>query len=269
MRYKLIISDFDDTLLRSDNTVSKRTVDAIRDYTAAGGVFTISSGRMCSSLLDRLPELGLDKISIPLMGLQGSVVMDNLTGKKLFEKHVPNDVALKLANECALQDVYYQVYVDDKLYISKEDEFSRMYCRVSNVPAYEAGDLKEFIRRTDKPCQKLLAIAEPAHADRLVEQLSARYPSVLFHTSHPAFVEMVNAEAGKGNAARFVAARLGIGMDEVMGIGDGLNDLSLIRAAGMGVAVKNARPALKAAADYVSEYTNDEDAVARLIEQYG
>ena len=269
MKYKLVISDFDGTLLRDDNTVSRRTVKAIRAYIDAGGVFTVSTGRMCKSILMRLPDLGLDKISIPLMGYQGAMIIDNLTNKRLFYRGLSSEDSIKIVKDCEKLGLYTQIYCgDEELYVAEYNYISEGYRKAAGVKAEAVGVLSEFLERTGYGCHKVLAVAEPERALEIMNDFNERYGSkYLCSVSHPTFVEIVNPEGGKGNAARFWAAEMGISMDEVIGIGDSLNDLPLIEAAGRRIAVANARDELKAAAGEVSKYTNNEDAAARILEE--
>ena len=80
---------------------------------------------------------------------------------------------------------------------------------------------------------------------------------------------MINANYSKGTAVQFLADYYGVPIEKTVGVGDQLNDISMIQAAGLGVAVKNADERLKAVADHVCEYTNEEGAVGKLIEQFG
>ena len=268
MKYNLVISDFDGTLLRDDNTVSTRTVEAIKNFVAKGGTFTVSTGRMCNSILARLPELGLDKISIPLMGYQGARIIDNLTRESLFERNISNADAVKIIRDCKAQNLYHQVYFESERLITAElNWISDKYCKAVGVTAEGVGDLEEYLIKTKLDCHKVLIILEPEKAREVMSAFSKKHKNTTAFISHPYFVEMVSNGAGKGNAAKWAAARLGISINEVIGIGDSLNDISLIETAGRGIAVANAMPELKAVAKEISDYSNNEDAVARILEE--
>ena len=268
LQYKLFISDFDDTLLRSDNTVSERTKTAIKAYTDAGGLFTLSTGRMCKSIMMRLKELGLDKTGFPLIGYQGARIIDSLTGQSLHEANLANKDAIELVKECYRRQLYVQIYVKpERLIVDKHTYMSNSYCQATGVSAEEAGDLVRFLEMTGYDCHKALIIADKSKTLEIMKSLGAVYDNILFNISHPSFVEAVDCKSGKGNAARWLADKMGIGMDRVAGIGDSLNDLPLLKAVGLGIAVANARADLKIHAHRVSRYSNDEDAVARELEQ--
>jgi len=268
LKYKLVISDFDGTLLRDDNTISSRTVKAIKKFVDMGGIFTVSTGRMCNSILARLPELGLDKINIPLMGYQGARIIDNLTGEVLFERNISNADAVKLVRDCKDQNLYHQVYfAPDRLVTAELNWISDKYCKAVGVTAEGVGDLEEYLIKTKLDCHKVLVILEPERAREVMKGFSERHVGTTAFISHPYFVEMVSQEAGKGNAAKWAAEKLGITMEEIIGIGDSFNDIPLVETAGRGIAVANAMPELKAVADEVSEYNNNEDAVARILEE--
>ncbi|MCL2370475.1 MAG: Cof-type HAD-IIB family hydrolase [Firmicutes bacterium] len=268
MKYKLVISDFDGTLQRDDGTVSQRTVKAIKDYIARGGIFTVSTGRMCKSILPRLAELGLDKVNIPLMGYQGARIIDNITGEVFFESNISNEESISIVRDCKKLDIYHQIYCAPERLITNEYTWiSDAYYKAAGVKAEAAGDLEEFLTKTKLDCHKILTIVKPEQSRDIMKYFAERYSKSTAYISHPSFVEMVNREGSKGIAAKWAAKKFGIKISEVLGVGDSLNDLPLIEATGCGVAVANAMPELKAAADIVSKYSNNEDAVARLLEE--
>jgi len=268
LKYKLIISDFDGTLLRDDNTVSPRTVEAIKNYVGKGGVFTVSTGRMCKSILSRLPELGLDKLDIPLMGYQGARIISNLTGEVFFERNIRNADAIKLVRDCKEQNLFHQVYCSPERLITAEYNWiSQKYFEATGAKAEAVGNVEEFLMHTGLDCHKILAIMEPERSRDVMRGIIERHPYASAFVSHPSFVEMVHRDGSKGIAAKWVAKKLGISIDEVIGIGDSLNDIPLIETVGKGIAVANSMPELKAVANEVSEYTNNEDVVARVLEE--
>ena len=110
MKYKLIVSDFDGTLCRSDNTVSEYSRKVIDEYFERGGIFTLSSGRNTVSLRSRLVHAGLEKRNIPILGLQGSVIEDNLTKRVLETTTLEKENVLWFAGECERLGLYYHVY---------------------------------------------------------------------------------------------------------------------------------------------------------------
>lgn len=265
MKYKMITSDFDDTLLRSDNTISQRTKDAIVAYVKAGGVFTISTGRMHESIQKRLIDAGIDNMSFPLISFQGALVTDSITREHIYEKPMDKELALAFARECERMGLYYHCYSFDTLYVKSITEENEFYCKVCDIEAKEVGDLIEFIQKTDIVIAKMLVIESEQNMPETLKTMISRFPQANIVTSNPRLLEIVNKDAGKGNTLLRVAKSLGIKGEECIAIGDSMNDYSMIEAAGLGVAVDNACDALKKIAGLITT-SNNEEGVAKILE---
>lgn len=263
MKYKMIVTDFDGTLLRSDNTVSKAVRAAIQRYRAAGGIFTVSTGRSFLSIQKRLPEAGLLD-SFPVMALQGGYVADSVTGEKLFSVPLGFADMMRFAAAAKRADIYYHVYTEDGIYVDKHTEASKIYERVTGTTVTEVGDVGTFLRGREDII-KVLSVCDAAVTRGLCVDMQRAMPDLQIFTSSPLFIECVSKAAGKGNGVRRVAEVLGVDIADVAAVGDEMNDYSMIEAAGLGVAVGNAVEPLKAAADKVVA-SNDEDGIAELIE---
>lgn len=268
MKYKLIVSDFDGTLCRSDNTVSPRSRRVIDEYFRRGGIFTLSSGRNTLSLRSRLVSAGLENRDIPLLGLQGSVIEDNLTGKVLETTTLEKENVLWFAGECERLGLYYHVYTPTEIYSSVPNEYSDYYTNMTGVGMNFVGNVKDFIEESELSFVKLFAVAEKGMNVTLARELKTTAPSgVELFTSGPFFFECISSSAGKGSGLKKAAKLLNVDVSETIAFGDEMNDKSAIEAAGLGVAMGNAREELKACADIVAP-TNDEDGVAEIIEKY-
>ena len=263
MRYKLIVSDFDGTLLRSDNTVSPTVIDAIARYRAAGGVFTVSTGRSMQSIVNRLPETGLSG-ALPIMALQGGYAADYETGKELFRRPLGFEGLSRFAAALREVGLYFHVYTPDGIFTAVHTDESALYEQKTGTTVQAVGDPIEYLKGRDDII-KVLAVCDRSTIRAVCATLQARTPDLQVFTSSPIFIECVSPQAGMGKGVRHAAAALGLSIDEVAAIGDEMNDKTMIEAAGLGVAVKNAVPDLLAVADMTVQ-SNDCDGVAELIE---
>jgi len=266
MGYKVIISDFDNTLLRTDYTVSKASADAIRAYRNAGGLFTISTGRMYASIKKQLEACGLDKVDVPIMNCQGALAQSSLTGKVLFEVRIDTDLALKWLEFVKANNFYCQVYVDDVLYVEKWTKETALYTDASQVDAVEVGDLAKWIQKTNHRPHKMLVMDDADKTVKYMDRFTKNFEhlGLSFTMSHPTLIEITSSDAGKGNMAKKVVESLGFDMQDTICIGDSQNDLTMLSMAGFGVAVANAVPQIKEIAKLVVE-SCDDDGVAKLI----
>jgi Cof subfamily protein (haloacid dehalogenase superfamily) len=264
----MIVSDFDGTLLGSRDAISPRSVAAIRAYFEAGGVFAISTGRMYASVAQRVPELGLGEYSMPLMSFQGALVTDTATGEHIRKVPLDKSLAIEIAAYARERGVYCHVYSPDNIFIERDCETSRGYCVYSRIEseARYVGGIPEYLAKTDVETIKALMIDAPDVIDALCDEVNERFRGrTVFTRSADPLIECVDNKAGKGNAIRFAAARAGIALSDVIALGDSMNDYSMIKTAGLGIAMANADARLKAAADMLAD-SNDNDGVAKIIE---
>ena len=266
MKYKLVAADFDDTLLRSDYTLSGRTLKTIRDYVHAGGIFTVATGRMYVSIARYLDVLD---VSAPVICYQGGLIVDQKTGEILRKCVMSNDLALRILNELERRELYIQMYFDDVLYVERKTEYTLQYEKTNRILAVETKEpLSDFVRRNATEPTKILVIEDPVSLKRISEEVRAQFSEEVFvNLTKPYFMEIASRHASKATAIQFLLDRYRLSKEECIAIGDSMNDISMIEFAGLGVAMGNAFEEVKNIAKYVT-LTNDEDGVAEVIEKF-
>lgn len=268
INYPLIISDFDGTLLRTDGTISAETKSAIDGYIAAGGTFGICTGRMTGSILPRAKDLGLKGL---VASYQGSVITDIESGKLLVDGYIPAEHAAEICRVFEGLKLHTHVYTLDEFFVNMQDEALEMYenvCKVKgNVIANEP--LSSFVLKRGFKVRKVLAMVYPEEKKRIFGIVSEALGEKFYVTySAASLVEITSRQYSKGTAVRFMADYYGVPVERTIAVGDSLNDLPMLEAAGLGIAVKNADEALKNRA-LAFGYSNDENAIGKIIETYG
>lgn len=267
MRYPLVAADFDDTLSRSDLTLSEYTLDVIRRYQAAGGTFMISTGRMYRSIYKQAKRAGLDKGLV--IAYQGAMVCDMTDGSILYQNALDPSVSVKILKELEKENLVIQIYIDDVLYTEKMTDSTRRYEKVCEVEAVVLGEkLSGYVERRGAKLTKILAIADPGR----VLQLYESFPKILggdltYSISKPYFFELAAMGSDKGSAVKYVCEKMGITKSDVITFGDGVNDVPMLEFADLSFAVANASEPAKRAAKGICP-SNDEDGVAKMIEKY-
>lgn len=270
MKYKLIVSDFDGTLTNRDGTVPKENIDAIRAYTEAGGLFTVSTGRMHSSILKQLSKLGLADKSIPLVSYQGALITDSGTGTVLHSVAMNRGTVRKVIAFCQENGYYCHYYSFDRFFIEKHCETSRAYAAYTETAecAVETGGLLRYL--DEHPdltvCKTMIIESKEKVADaekRINEYLNGE---AVFARSAAILTECVDGAAGKGNAVKWLSGYYGIPVCQILAAGDSWNDESMIKTAGLGVAMGNADDALKKIAGYVAD-SAENAGLAKLIQK--
>jgi len=262
MTIKLIAMDMDDTLLDAQQQVGARTREAIRRAMDAGVAVTIATGRMFQSALPFAQELG---IHLPLITYNGALIRRGVSGETLFHRPIATDLAQGLADLFRERGWYLQKYVDDRLYVAELDENAKFYADYARVEAIPLG--AEFFQMTEAPT-KMLSMGNLDELNAIRAEVSALYGDRLYlASSKKRYLEMVDIRVNKGESLAFLAEMLGIAQEEVMAIGDSMNDVDMIEYAGCGVAMGNANATVRAAADFITA-TNSEDGVAVAIEKF-
>lgn len=258
MAYRMIAIDLDDTLLSSRGTIPKRAADAVRAASQAGVRVVLCTGRTIKGMQRFHDQLGLDTLMIT----SGGAEVYDAEGQILFAYPVdPKDTrqVLGLAREYG---AHAQVYVGGELAYHKRNEIAAKYERSFGFPGIEISDLFE---REDIVTPKVLLIAEPDTILAMQRDAEARFPQLAVKRSNPEYLEFVHPDVSKGEAMKFVAAYYGIDLKDVVAVGDSQIDISMIEAAGLGVAVENAYAETKEAANMICA-SNDDAGVADVIE---
>jgi Cof subfamily protein (haloacid dehalogenase superfamily) len=266
---RLIATDLDGTLLRSDSTVSDRTRAALRAAADAGLVVVFVTGRPPRWLDDVVEETGHLGVAV---GANGAVVYDleteTVVSAHLVEMPIVHAVAASI--RAAFPAVSFAVetltgFAAEPDYVHDWEINPLLDRRGQPIPPPRLGDLAAIV---DAPALKLLAKDRGADADEFLQSADALLAgrASVTHSSSFGLLEIAAPNVTKATGLAEVAARHGIRPEQVVAIGDMPNDLPMLAWAGHSYAVANAHPAVRAAADHLVA-SNDEDAVAALIEQ--
>lgn len=271
MTTKLIALDLDGTLLTSDKTLSPRNRAAL-DAAAAKGIWVVpTTGRIFAGMPQFIRELPYVRYAITVNGGQ---VEDR--GEILHMAYVPLKLALAIYDVLDTMDVVYDCYLDGRAYMPSK-QLARIEQYIPDDPhslsmvrrlRQPAEDFRGLLEQENRPLQKLqFFMRDPAQRPAWMAMLQERFPETSITYSMPHNVEINTCDAVKGKGLRFLCDYLGIGIRDAVAFGDGLNDVTMLEAAGVGVAMGNAVPEAIAAADLVTD-SNDADGVARYLEQY-
>lgn len=257
----LVASDLDGTLLRSDLTVSPRTVAALDRLAVAGVPFVMVTGRPIRWLDAVLAQTGPRG---PVVCANGAVVYDPVQGEVLshrpFDGALLADVVARLRRD--IDGVMFAVEVDHGRAMLREATYPlRWDADLANIQVAEGAELLAA------PVVKLLARAAEADPDELAALVSASLgdDAHATHSSYTGLVEISAAGVTKATGLAWVAERLGVAAEDTLAFGDMPNDVPMLSWAGHGVAIANAHPAARAAATTVTA-GNDDDGVAQYLD---
>jgi Cof subfamily protein (haloacid dehalogenase superfamily) len=261
----MIVLDLDDTLLRSDLTISYRTRNVIKRAAAAGIAVILASGRIPEAMNTFVRFLGLHKHPGYIICNNGTTIIESHTGAVVHDVYLPTEPALVAYDLLDAEGFAVQVYEQAIMYVSRTNEFTTYDQKLTGLRQIVEPS---FRSRIIAGCHKLLIPGDPMLLVPL-ESLLRTYlgEELTLFTSKPYFLEILPPRVDKGTAVAIVAEKLGIDRESVLAIGDSMNDESMLKWAGIGVAMLNADARIKAMADYVTTRSNDDDGVVECIEQ--
>lgn len=267
-RHCLLFSDMDGTLLNSQKCISPATRDAIDQMTAAGHSLVLTSGRALPSIMKVKETQALNYPHMLIIAHNGAQVYDCDSKTNILEHRLEWDDMCFIISEALKRGLYIQAYDEEGLICRKKTEECMYYIEHTLLPVRFADDLPGAL---DRPSYKLIAIHLTDH-ERLEQFRRDMLPllgdrvQILF--SNDKYLEFFPVSAGKGNAVRFVERYLHVPHSHTFAAGDAENDISMLQAAGTGVAMQNAEPAVKAAADIITVLDNDHDGLVEVMEKY-
>ncbi|MDR0496003.1 MAG: Cof-type HAD-IIB family hydrolase [Treponema sp.] len=263
---RMISLDMDDTLLRSDLTISSRTRNAIKRTEAAGVIMVLASGRIPEAMEHFSHQLGLDKRFGYLISYNGSLVQESHSGHVVHESRLDEEMALTVCDLADSEGFPLLMYQDDIMYVSRQNEYSGYDQKLTGLRQVVVENFRAMVA---DGCYKLIIPGDPKVLGSWEEIVrNVLEDNVTVFTSRPYFLEIMPKHTDKGTALAKVAEISGVTAEEVLAIGDSMNDEAMIRWAGVGVVMANGDERIKSIADFVSEYTNDDDGVADIIEKF-
>ena len=275
---KIISLDLDGTLLDSQKRLSEGNRAALEEAAAKGVHIVPTTGRFFGMMPQAIRDLPFVRYAITINGAQ---VYDRETDTAIVREEIPLDMALDIIRLLDGYDVIYDCYrsnwgwMTESLQARAEDYATDAhYLKMVREFRNPVPELKEYLKSTaaEGDVQKVMLFARNTPGSESVtkaitEAVAARFPSIKTTSSTWNNLELNIATAHKGNSLKRFAEHLGYTLDNCMALGDGTNDLSMIQAAGLGVAMSNAHPLVLAAADHVTT-SNDEDGVAKAIRDF-
>lgn len=256
----LICTDLDGTLLLDDGTIPQENLDAIEYFKSEGGLFTFITGRMPYFVSDIYEKISPNA---PFGCINGGGIYDHRTGEYVWTNKMPHSV-LELVEyaDKNVPGIGIQINTFERIYFSRENEAMEIFRKVSGVENLVGhyNDVTEPIGKIvfgDTDEDKLLSLGRLLNSHPRAGEFD-------FIRSAKILYEILPKGTNKGNVLPRLAAHLGIDMKRTVAIGDYDNDVNMLRTAGMGVAVANAVPEAKAAADHIT-VSNNEAAIAKVI----
>ncbi len=265
MNVDLIALDLDDTLLRDDLQISPANRRALALAEERGIRIVLASGRNIHSMRHYASLLGLDAEGDYLICSNGGEILESWSGKVIHQSLLSSELCREIARAIDERGLPWQIYDEGKIHLSRPNPWAKRDSEMTGQPTVEVLDEEAYFARGQV---KFVVPAEAKRISRLLDELRPLFAGKAeVMTSKPYYLEVLPLGTDKGTALRRLTSMLGIDIARTMAVGDAMNDLGMVKAAGWGCAPSNASAEVKAAARLVSEFSNEEDAVADLIQR--
>ncbi len=264
---KLLFSDLDGTLLNNASRISKNTGAFLDDFLKAGNRLILSSGRPLYSILEVMEDTGLSWPGIFLICNNGTLIYDCDNKTPVLERRMPLSYVAYLQQKAKEHDIHIHTYTDDSVVCTAEDPEMRFYRRRIHLPLLLAGDYASFL---SKGPYKMLAIHLTDHEklvrfrDDIADWAKGKIQTVF---SNEMYLELFDKDAGKGSAVTFVCNYFNVPLSDAYAAGDADNDISMLEAAGTGIAMANASENVKRHAAVTTTLDNDNDGLILTLQQ--
>jgi Cof subfamily protein (haloacid dehalogenase superfamily) len=261
-QYRLVVADLDGTLRSRVLGLTPGTLAAIAEARRRGVRVCVATGRMWASAAPWLEQLGVDP---PVILYNGGQVLDFTTSRVLYERRLPaalaRDALALLRREPAAQ---VHLYVDGRVYVERPDPLTEAYAADDGVTVDLVPALEPLLAADP---YKMLVIGEPLRIEALGRTVRESGLPVHAVQSEPQYLEILPAGVSKGAALVAMLDAVGVAAEAVLAVGDNWNDLEMLEAAGLGVAMGHAPAGVRARADHVVG-TSEEEGFRQVIERF-
>ncbi len=268
MKKKMVFLDLDKTTLRDDKTPSPETLSAIARAAEMGHYVAISTGRAFSSAIKVAELLDMYRENCFLIAFNGAMIYDLHRQEFLRKLMMPDDLVAYLLQEAQAAGFYAQTYGEELIFAPRDCPELRYYLGESAMSFALVPDLaKQKVFSTPKV--EIVAINNrKGLQDFQQKHLAWERGKCVSFFSAPQYLEYCPLLATKADGIDFFEEYLGLAHENTIAVGDEENDLSMIRRAGIGIAMQNAVDSVKAEADYVTEKDNNASGVAEAFERF-
>lgn len=266
MDYKMIAVDLDGTLTNSKKEISAHTREILINIQKQGVTVVLATGRPINGAVDLSRELEMDIYGGYILAFNGGLIQSCRSGEVIFRKEIPAEYIPQLGRASRKYQLPIVTYQGDAILTEDTtDKYVRLEAGINKMPVKE---LYDFSAEIDFPVTKCLMVGDGWYLEEILPGMKKEFGDRLnIFRSEPYFMEITPLGVHKAAGLEALLEYTGIRREELIALGDGYNDISMIQFAGLGVAMENAQPDVKAVADVITD-TNDNDGVAHIVEKY-
>lgn len=264
--YRAIALDLDGTLTNHDKEVTPITRQALMRAQKDGAHIILASGRPTYGIAPIADHLEIDKYNGYVLSYNGGKIVNWQTKEELYSNHLPNNVIPILYNYAKEKGYVLLGYAGKEIITEMpDDKYVKEESRINKMEIRKVDNLLESLESNPT---KLLMTGDASLMIKAEEELAEIVGNRMdVFRSAPFFIELVPKGIDKAQSLNRLLELIGLSTNDMIAFGDGYNDLSMLKLAGVGVAMANAVPEVRAEADFITK-SNEEDGVAFAIEKF-
>lgn len=266
MKYKLLVLDIDGTLTNEKKEITRHTKQTILRMQKAGVKVVLASGRPAYGVEPTARELELEQYGGFILSYNGGRIVDCSTGRTIYEKTIPHKLMGGIYGQVHDLNAALMTYEGDRIITEKpQDAYVAKESFINKMKVKGVGNFLDYVTF---PVVKCLVAADGGYLEAVEDKLKGYFGSQLsIFRSEPYFLEIMPKDIDKASSLERLRLQLGLERAEIAACGDGLNDISMIQYAGLGIAMANAQEAVKRVCDFVTK-SNEEEGVAYAIDRF-
>ncbi|MDO5350276.1 MAG: Cof-type HAD-IIB family hydrolase [Lachnospiraceae bacterium] len=268
MDYEMIVLDLDGTLTNRDKVITQRTKEALTEAMKQGKKVILASGRPVYGVMPLAKELRLSDYGGYILAFNGGVIMDCRTEEVVFSRMLPAESNYQIIQLALKNRVDLLTYDRDVILTNNEESsYVQLESRINHLRVRQM-EMDELFARLDFSVPKFLMVDDGDYLAMVEPRVKAALgKNFSVYRSEPFFLEILPRGIDKAQSLERLLQKMGLKKEQLIACGDGYNDLSMIRFAGLGVAMANGVLPVRKAADYITA-SNDEDGVALVVEKF-
>lgn len=264
--YEIIVLDLDGTLTNRDKVITPKTKKALMEIQERGKKIVLASGRPTDGVMPLARELKLEKYGSYILSFNGGMITNCRTGEAVFSRLLPVEANAKIIGLAEEERVTILTYDGHTLITNDaESPYSKLENKINSMEVRQIDDLKSYVTY---PVPKFLMMDDGDYLAMVEPRVKAAMgKNFSIYRSEPFFLEILPRGIDKAQSLARLLEILGLDKERMIACGDGYNDLTMIKFAGLGVAMENAVLPVRKAADYITMSNND-DGIAHVVEKF-
>lgn len=265
MKYKLLALDIDGTLTNSQKQISPKTRQALMEAQQKGLRLILASGRPTDGVRPLARQLEMEKYGGFILSYNGARVIDLSNEQVVYEKTLAPEIIPVIGELAHKYKIGVLTYVDGAVITeTPEDPYIQLEARINGLPLKGVENFAEAVTEKEPKC---LMTGDGEYMGKIEPEIAAALGNLSVYRSEAYFIEIMPENIDKAVSLEKLCEYVGVTREQLAACGDGYNDMPMIRYAGLGIAMANAKEPVREAADVIT-LSNDEDGIAAALEKY-